>query len=58
MNDKLIEAMVAVGAIDSDALNKQMKVAIGSIKLIKKYAEEYGKDKWYEDFVKQIKELL
>lgn len=58
MNDKLIEAMVTVGAIDNDALNKQMKVAIGSIKLIKKYAEEYGKDEWYEDFVKQIKELL
>lgn len=58
MNERLFKAMAAIGAIDNDALNKQMKIAIGSIKLIKKYAEEYGKDKWYEDFINEIRELL
>ena len=60
MNDKLYDALVAIGVMDDEPtmINEQIKVAIGSIKLIKKYAMMYDKDELYEDFVNQVKEIL
>ena len=60
MNDKMYEALVAIGVLDSETnmVDQQMNIAIGSIKLIKKYANMYGKDELYEDFVKRVKEVL
>ena len=60
MNDKLYDALVAIGVMDDEPtmINEQIKVAIGSIKLIKKYAMIYDKDELYEDFVNQVKEIL
>jgi hypothetical protein len=56
----MYKALVAIGVLDSETnmVDQQINIAIGSIKLIKKYASMYGKDELYEDFVKRVKEVL
>jgi hypothetical protein len=59
MNDKLFEAMKAIGAIEDYDIRKQISIAIGSIKLVRKYAETTNQlDKqWFLDFLDTINEL-
>lgn len=59
MNDKLYEAMKAVGAIEDYDVRKQISIAIGSIKLIRKYAETTNQldEQWFLDFLDTINKL-
>ena len=63
MNEKLFKAMIAIDAINDskgqDILKEQMNIAIGSIKLIRKYAIEYNQlnEQWFLDFMDEINKL-
>jgi len=59
MNDKLFEAMKAIGVIEDYDVRKHMSIAIGSIKLVRKYAETTNQldEQWFLDFLDTINEL-
>jgi len=59
MNDKLFEAMKAIGAIEDYDVKKHISIAIGSIKLVRKYAETTNQldEQWFLDFLDTINEL-
>jgi len=63
MNEKLFKAMITIDAINDskgqDILKEQMNIAIGSIKLIRKYAIEYNQlnEQWFLDFMDEINKL-
>jgi hypothetical protein len=59
MNDKLFEAMKAIGAIEDYDVRKHISIAIGSIKLVRKYAEATNQldEQWFLNFLDTINEL-
>jgi hypothetical protein len=61
MNDKMYKALIAIGILDDEAtmIDEQMKLAIGSIKLIRKYAimHDHLNDQLFLDFMDEINKL-
>ena len=59
MNDKLFEAMKAMGLLGEFKVEEQIQLAIGSIKLVRKYAEAMDQldEQWFLDFLDEINKL-
>ena len=59
MNDKLFEAMKAMGLLGDFKVEEQIQLAIGSIKLVRKYAEAMDQldEQWFLDFLDEINKL-
>ena len=59
MNDKLFEVMKTLGLIENYNVEEQMTMAIGSIKLVRKFAEATNQldEQWYLNFLDEINKL-
>ena len=59
MNEKIFEVMLNMGMISNYDVNEHIKMAIGSIKLVREYAKVNNQldEQWFLDFLDDINKL-